>query len=755
MKSIRAIRFVFLGIAILAGSTSTISLRAAATDAVSATPQEHPTVSAQDLTTLFAEWHQRVEILQAHIQRMAGIVSTSKTLSPKERVQAKEFLNVVSRELADLKAFPYADLTLQEISTRFTIFKALIACGRNLCLSGYTKIPVLQDALEAALAVTNARGTPTVESIIYLDQECTAELQTLEKQLTKSELTSYQRVYRALAHGIGRYKVIPRAKKIAGFTIGGLALYASYHYMLDQEGLPIHPSFYERLSHTFGKVLYMGAGAGGMLKTIETWDIVNKSYGISTTILAPFHAAHSYLMGKDGKHLAQSFDIERQLNKNLDSPEFKHLQHVVEPLRRAIDYIMNPAKFAHAGIQHEKGFIITGISGGGKTYIAQAFAASLQQANVNNKINYIPICVGDFGYNIDRLVDFMRYHMREGACVFFIDEFHTLGLRSDANKLLLANFLSFMDEINNNNDAEHSVTIIAATNHPEQIDQALFRPGRFKRINIDYPNYEARLNLLQVRCSENAIQEDAMNLEHIAHLTNRCSFSDLNTLFNTALADARHQARALQAADLYNALNSVIRKIKDAASLTTTERNELAAYHAGTALAHLSYNPNDVHLDMITIRAYPQATQQRGDWYASYANTEDQHMLLYGKTFVWRNNERIASGRRDQLMDMLRILIAGHVAQELLLGSASIDYRTHDEQSALEIAQTIVLAGVSMDSLSENKKNEMRDKAFDLVATERAAVKTLLTEQKERLEKVAAALEEREMLTAQEIETIR
>lgn len=751
MKLAIAIRSVFLSAAIIAGSVSTIALSAEE----ATLSQSTAAVSAQDLTALFADWHQRMEILQAHVQRMAGIVSSSKKISQKECSSAQEFLYALSRELADLKALPYANLTLQEMSVRFTVFKALIACAHKLCLSGYTEIPVFQDALNAALVITNARGPATIESVIFLNQECTAELQSLEKHLTKSELASYQRVYRALAHGIGRYKIVPRAKQIVGFTIGGLALYASYHYMCDQEGLPPYASFYERLSYNFGKILYIGAGAGGMLKTVETWDIVDKSYGVSQAISAPFKTAHTHLMGQDGKNTVKQFDAERQLNKTLDAPEFKYLQHVVEPLRRAIDYIMDPAKFAHAGIQHEKGFIITGISGGGKTYIAQAFAASLQQANVNNKIRYVPVCVGDFGYNIDRLVDFMRYHMREGACVFFIDEFHTLGLRSDANKLLLANFLSFMDEINNNNDAEHSVTIIAATNHPEQIDQALFRPGRFKRINIDYPSYEARLNLLQVRCSENAIQADAMGIDHIAHLTNRCSFSDLNTLFNTALADARHQARALQAADLYNALNSVIRKIKDAASLTTTERKELAAYHAGTALAHISYNPSDVHLDMITIRAYPQATQQRGDWYASYTNTEDQHILLYGKTFVWRNNERIASGRRDQLMDMLRILIAGHVAQEVLLGSASIDYRTHDEQSALEIAQTIVLAGVSMDSLSENKKNEMRDKAFDLVATERAAVKALLTEQKERLEKISAALEEREMLTAQEIEAIR
>lgn len=481
------------------------------------------------------------------------------------------------------------------------------------------------------------------------------------------------------------------------------------------------------------------------------------------TIMHKFRALHAHLSG--AQNLQREMAAQRVFHTTLNSEEFAMAGYVRERLQDVLKFAMNPELYLRSGVKPQKAIMLTGPSGVGKSYFAEAFAGSFVEESkalgLEGRVFFHKIMAGYFyGHNDDPVLWIKNLASSGTPCIIYIDEMHSFNLQTSGNEKLLSSFLDYLDELARNDDPNHLVIIIAATNRPDFVDSPVYRSGRFEVINIDYPSYEARLHLLQLRCKENAIDTTLLNLERIAHNTAGATFSDINLLFHTALGSARGKGKAVQAEHFYAALNSVIRKLRGADQLNKTERSILSAHLAGMALASLLLKPAATHLDCITIEGHPKRIQQRNEWLtlSMQVDPNEQHRMVYGALFGWRDGEKIDVQHKEDQPLVVQIALAGRVAQEILLGSTT-GYGMPDEQRAIALSHQFHGIDTSENAektnlLSKEMVNERKQKSFEFVEQQRTLIRTLLQEHRADLEKIAAALGEHTTLKCEDLEQI-
>ena len=217
-----------------------------------------------------------------------------------------------------------------------------------------------------------------------------------------------------------------------------------------------------------------------------------------------------------------------------------------ESLEEIIDFLHNPQKYTAIGARLPKGALLVGSPGTGKTLLAKAVAG---EANVP----FFSISGSDFvemfvGVGASRVRDLFKEASKVAPCIVFIDEIDTIGKSrdnrmggNDEREQTLNQLLAEMDGF----DPTKGVILLAATNRPEVLDQALLRPGRFdRRIIIDRPNLAGRLATLQVHTRNIKLAED-VNLKKVALATAGCVGADLANLVNEAALRAVRKGRKL------------------------------------------------------------------------------------------------------------------------------------------------------------------------------------------------------------------
>ena len=223
-----------------------------------------------------------------------------------------------------------------------------------------------------------------------------------------------------------------------------------------------------------------------------------------------------------------------------------------ESLEEIIDFLHNPGKYTEIGAKLPKGALLVGPPGTGKTLLAKAVAG---EANVP----FFSISGSDFvemfvGVGASRVRDLFKEATKVAPCIVFIDEIDTIGKSrdnrmggNDEREQTLNQLLAEMDGF----DPTKGVIVLAATNRPEVLDQALLRPGRFdRRITVDRPNLAGRLATLQVHTRNIRLAED-VDLNKIAQATAGCVGADLANLVNeAALRAVRLGRQAVNQEDL-------------------------------------------------------------------------------------------------------------------------------------------------------------------------------------------------------------
>ena len=273
-----------------------------------------------------------------------------------------------------------------------------------------------------------------------------------------------------------------------------------------------------------------------------------------------------------------------------------------EELSEIVEFLRDPDKFRQLGAKLPKGALLVGPPGTGKTLLAKAVAG---EANVP----FFSISGSDFVEMFVR--DLFKEAAKVAPCIVFIDEIDTIGKSrdnrmggNDEREQTLNQLLAEMDGF----DPTKGIILLAATNRPEVLDQALLRPGRFdRRITIDRPNLAGRIATLQVHTRNIKLAED-VNLKKVALATAGCVGAALANLVNEAALRAVRKGRKLVTQeDLLAAFELVIAGTEKKGSVLTEFEKKLVAYHE-VGHAMVAYKQKNTEpVQKITIVPTPRA----------------------------------------------------------------------------------------------------------------------------------------------------
>ena len=427
-----------------------------------------------------------------------------------------------------------------------------------------------------------------------------------------------------------------------------------------------------------------------------------------------------------------------------------------ESLEEIIDFLHNPGKYTEIGAKLPKGALLVGPPGTGKTLLAKAVAG---EANVP----FFSISGSDFvemfvGVGASRVRDLFKEANKVAPCIVFIDEIDTIGKSrdnrmggNDEREQTLNQLLAEMDGF----DPTKGVILLAATNRPEVLDQALLRPGRFdRRITIDRPNLAGRLATLQVHTRRIRLAED-VDLKKVALATAGCVGADLANLVNeAALRAVRLGRRAVKQEDLLAAFELVIAGTEKKGSVLTEFEKKLVAYHE-VGHAMVAYKQKNTEpVQKITIVPHTQGS--------------------LGYTLLMPEEDKTELRTKDELMARITVSMGGRAAEEVVLHTMT-NGASQDIQDATAVARNMVaMFGMSeefgMMALASRRSQFLdggygMDCAQDTAARMDQAVKALLDtcyqqavgiirDNREDMDKVVAYLLEKETITGAEMVAI-
>jgi len=259
-----------------------------------------------------------------------------------------------------------------------------------------------------------------------------------------------------------------------------------------------------------------------------------------------------------------------------------------EELVEVIDFLKNPKKFINLGARIPKGVLLVGPPGTGKTLMARAVAgeANVPFFNISGS-EFVEMFVG---VGASRVRDLFKKAKRNSPCIVFIDELDAVGRQrgaglggsNDEREQTLNQILVEMDGF----DITTNIIVMAATNRPDILDQALLRPGRFdRRVILDAPNINDREAILKVHARKKPLDKD-VNLRRIAERTPGFTGADLNNLLNeAAISAARNNKKKVEMEDILESIEKVILGPERKSHVLSDEEKKVTAYHeAGHAL---------------------------------------------------------------------------------------------------------------------------------------------------------------------------
>ena len=340
-------------------------------------------------------------------------------------------------------------------------------------------------------------------------------------------------------------------------------------------------------------------------------------------------------------------------------------------LREIIDFLQNPDRFKAMGAKLPKGVLLAGPPGTGKTLLAKATAG---EAGVTffsmTGSSFVEMFVG---VGAARVRDLFEQAKKKAPCIIFIDEIDAIGQSRTSGAVMGGNserentlnqLLAEMDGF----DSNLGVVIMAATNRPEILDQALVRPGRFDRqIQVSLPTGEGRLHILKIHTRNIKLAAD-VSLDQLARITPGFSGAELANIANEAsLLAVRDNKTEVSMAHFDLAIERVVAGLQRKAPLSGEVRRKVAYHEIGHALtAHYLPEADPVH----KISIIPTAKGALG--YTLQRPAEDQYLM-----------------GEKALKTRLAVMLGGRAAELLVIGEPSTG-AANDLERATELARRMV-----------------------------------------------------------------
>ena len=423
-----------------------------------------------------------------------------------------------------------------------------------------------------------------------------------------------------------------------------------------------------------------------------------------------------------------------------------------ESVVELVDFLHNPGKYAEIGAKLPKGALLVGPPGTGKTLLAKAVAGEA-------KVPFFSLSGSDFvelyvGVGASRVRDLFKQAEENAPCIIFIDEIDSIGKSRDSKygggnderEQTLNALLAEMDGF----DSSKGILILAATNRPEVLDPALLRPGRFdRRVIVDTPDLQGRLETLKVH-SKDVKMDETVNLEEIALATSGAVGSDLANMINEAAINAVKAGRkAISQADLFEAVEVVIAGKEKKNKILGAEEKKIVAYHeVGHALV-TAVEKDAEPVQKITI--VPRTMGSLG--YVMTVPEEEKYLMS-----------------QSELEARLVMLLAGRAAEEIVFDSVTTG-ASNDMEKATKIAKSMIAMYGMSDKFGlmslEQVENQYLGRSTSLNCSEKTAsqieeeikillkekyeeAKRILTENRDKLDKIAEYLYEKETITGKQ-----
>ena len=342
-----------------------------------------------------------------------------------------------------------------------------------------------------------------------------------------------------------------------------------------------------------------------------------------------------------------------------------------ESLQEVVDFLENPGKYTTIGAKLPKGALLVGPPGTGKTLLAKAVAGEA-------KCPFFSISGSDFvemfvGVGASRVRDLFEEAKKNAPCIIFIDEIDAIGKSRDSRygggnderEQTLNQLLAEMDGF----DTSKGLLVLAATNRPEVLDQALLRPGRFdRRIIVDRPDLKGRVDVLKVH-AKNVNMDETVDLDAIALATSGAVGSDLANMINEAAILAVKKGRkAVSQKDLFEAVEIVLVGKEKKDRILSQEERRIVSYHeVGHALVSALQKDSEP-VQKITI--IPRTMGALG--YVMNVPEEEKYL----------NTEK-------EIRAMLVEFVAGRAAEEIVFDTVTTG-ASNDIEKATRVARSMV-----------------------------------------------------------------